>query len=1031
MRNDHSSRALLSLAASTLILAGCATRPNSTLMAGSIDLGREAGGDPCRASRTFDDATLKGAFDAGFVITCRSVTASRSVGTIRSLVDGAGGPEAVEATLSCGPATPVRVGLLQGQARRCYDSFLRSDAVVIAARSADRTIIGSAAPALVAPLERGMLALAGSAVGTQDIIRPGVDIAALAPPPQSTNSATGADFDPQSALLQTIALNRGGQHIEASRIANDALSRLPADAPQSTRAELSLEAALADSNIRFAQTAAEHFARADAIIAAVPDTTSGFLPNKRDTYKALDLINQGQFRPALEMLNRISGPPLGTEQPLEDPAILSALNQATAARGSAQRSVNVPNARELDKLLLRAQANWAKSVALLALGDTAGADVALQTADHDLQPLRSQQISPIVALWMEARIERQRGRLAARTGNWAVALAAYDRSADALRQSAIATNSGAEPAIAQLLLERAAIMQKQGATGEALRAEYARALDALIDSGLPGGVPPAGLEQYLDLLVSTNGGVADAASEEAFFRAVQAVNKPAIERQMNRIRSILQADPVVGSRLRDRADLERDLTKVRYQLAGLDPAQKDQAAGLESRRAAAQDQLTKLDAELALDPRLKLYDEQPATVGEIRSALRPDEAYFKLTELRGKDYAILITPQDTMIYRIAAPARVLGALAASVRDSIDGRLAEGRLDPFDVAKAYTLFRLIAGPAADRLQQVPALIVDPSGPLERLPIGVLVTDQGSIAKYKAAGNPFDFTSVSFLAARSELSTEVSPRSFLIARALPPSHALKPFIGFAEPQPPPLGGPDVKVGVGDLCYVDSRALRELAATGAPIPAAEVRQAANALGDPNAPVVTQAAFTDKAVENMSDLGDYAILHFATHGLEEGQWGCPKSPPGLVTSFGDANSDGLLSFDEIARLRLDANLVVMSACDTGSGIRSQDIARLSGQEEAGSTLEGLVRAFLTANARAVLATHWEVPVAEGTPELMERFYTSARTQDIGASLETAKRQLMSNPKFSHPLYWGAYFIVGDARKSALARAPVVTASK
>ena len=257
-------------------------------MAGSIDLGRDAGGDPCRASRTFDDATLKGAFDAGFVITCRSVTASRSVGTIRSLVDGAGGPEAVEATLSCGPATPVRVGLLQGQARRCYDLFLRSDAVVIAARSTDRTIIGSAAPALVNPLEQGMLALAGGGVDAQDVIRPEVDVAALAPPPQSTNSATGADFDPQSALLQTIALNRGGQHIEASRIANDALSRLPADAPQSTRAELSLEAALADSNIRFAQTAAEHFARADAIIAAAPDATSGFLrasatPTRRST----------------------------------------------------------------------------------------------------------------------------------------------------------------------------------------------------------------------------------------------------------------------------------------------------------------------------------------------------------------------------------------------------------------------------------------------------------------------------------------------------------------------------------------------------------------------------------------------------------------------------------------------------------------------------------------------------------------------------------------------------------------------------
>ena len=550
-----------------------------------------------------------------------------------------------------------------------------------------------------------MLALAGGAVDAQAVIRPGVDIAALAPPPPSTSSATGADFDPQSALLQTIALNRGGQHIEASRIANDALSRLPADAPPATRAELSLEAALADSNIRFAQTAAEHFARADAIMAAAPDATSGFLTSKRDTYKALDLINQGQFRPALEMLNRIAGPPLGTEQPLEDPAILSALNQPTVARGSAQRSVNVPNARELDKLLLRAQANWAKSVALLALDDTAGADAALQTADHDLQPLRSQQISPIVALWMEARIERQRGRLAARTGNWAVALAAYDRSANALRQSALATNSGAEPAVAQLLLERAAILQREGTSGAPLRAEYSRALDALVDSGMPGGVPPAGLEQYLDLLVSTNTGAADAATEEDFFRAMQAVNKPAIERQMNRIRSILQADPTVGSKLRDRADLERGLTGIRYQLAELDPAQQGQAGDLERRRADAQDQLTRLNAELASDTRLKLYDEQVATVREVRSALRPDEAYLKLTELRGRDYAILITPNDTLIYRIDAPAPALAALAGRVRDSIDGQIAGGRLVPFDVAAAYTLYRLISGPAADKLQQV--------------------------------------------------------------------------------------------------------------------------------------------------------------------------------------------------------------------------------------------------------------------------------------------------------------------------------------
>lgn len=1028
------TRALLCVAVSAFALAGCTERPNPALMAGSFDLGRAAEGDPCLARRSYDDATLKGKFDASFVITCRSVTASRSVGTIRSIVQGPGAMDAVEATLSCGPAAPVRVGPLEGLARRCYDNFLHSDAVVISARSGDRTVIGSAAPALVQPLERGMLSLAGSPVGAKDAVRPGVEVAALAPPPRAASTASTADFDPQSALLQTIALNRGGQHIEASRVANDALSRLPEDAPASTRAELALEAALADSNILFTQTAQEHFARADAILAASPDASSGFLADKRDTYKALDLINQGQFREALQLLNRISGAPAGKDQPLEDPAVIGALNQSAVPRTSAERAVNVPNARELDKLLLRAQANWAKSVALLALGDATGATTAIQTAEHDLEPLRSGDVNPAVALWMQARIDRQEGRLAARASNWPVALAAYDSAADALRQSAIATNSGAEPAIAQLLLERAAIVQHEGTSGEPLRAQYARAVDALIDSGMPGGVPPAGLDQYLDLLVTTNSGAADSASEEDFFRAVQAVNKPAIERQMDRIRSILQADPAVGAKLRDRTDLERELTKVRYQIAELTPEQKDQAADLDRRRAAAQDQLTRLDTELAANPRLKLYDEQPATVKEVRAALRPDEAYFKLTELRGKDYAILITPQNTLIYRVQAPARALDALAARVRNSIDGQLGEGRLEPFDVAAAYTLYRLIAGPAADKLQHVSALIVDPSGPLERLPIGVLVTDQDSIGKYKAAAakDPYDFTGVSFLAARTEISTEVSPRSFLIARALPPSHARKPFIGFAEPAPPAtLAGTNGKVDVGDLCYVDSAALRALAASAPPIPAAEVHVAANALGDPNAPIVTQAAFTDTAVEKMDDLSDYAILHFATHGLEEGQWGCPKSPPALVTSFGDANSDGLLSIDEIAALRLDANLVVLSACDTGAGIRNQEVARLSGQEEAGSTLEGLVRAFLTANARAVLATHWQVPVDEGTPELMEDFYTSARTEDIGAALQTAQRQLMVQPKYSHPFFWGAYFIVGDARKAALATAPVVTASK
>ena len=415
--------------------------------------------------------------------------------------------------------------------------------------------------------------------------------------------------------------------------------------------------------------------------------------------------------------------------------------------------MNVPNARELDNLLLRAQANWAKSVALLALGDTAGADAALQTADHDLQPLRSQQISPIVALWMEARIERQRGRLAARTGNWAVALAAYDRSADALRQSAhrdqFRGRAGGCAASAGTCRDLAAARRDRA---KPLRAEYARALDALIDSGMPGGVPPAGLEQYLDLLVEHQHGVLPTrASEEDFFRAMQAVNKPAIERQMNRIRSILQADPVVGSRLRDRADLERELTRLRYQLAELDPAQQGQAADLERRRAAA-----RISSPVSTPNSLRTRASSstmssPRRCAKCRSALRPDEAYFKLTELRGKDYAILITPNDTMIYRIDAPPRRSPhwRRACAIRSTVNRRGPTGA-----VRRRRGLYAVPADRGSRGGQASAGLR---AGGRSRRAAGAAAHRRsrhrpGQRRKYKAAAasDKFDFSSVSFLA-----------------------------------------------------------------------------------------------------------------------------------------------------------------------------------------------------------------------------------------------------------------------------------------
>jgi CHAT domain-containing protein len=118
----------------------------------------------------------------------------------------------------------------------------------------------------------------------------------------------------------------------------------------------------------------------------------------------------------------------------------------------------------------------------------------------------------------------------------------------------------------------------------------------------------------------------------------------------------------------------------------------------------------------------------------------------------------------------------------------------------------------------------------------------------------------------------------------------------------------------------------------------------------------------------------------------------------------------------------------VVLSACDTASGVSSAE-ARASGQEESGATLEGLVRAFLAANTRAVLTTYWPISDEGESEALIEGFYRAGRTADIATALRTAQTGLITQPAFSHPIFWGAFFVVGDASKTMLSGTAVAVA--
>lgn len=1037
-------RAATAAALLALVVSGCATmhvpeRPDT------VSLGHSAAGEPCVATRNWRDPAVPDAFARSYAITCQGVAASRPLGAIRIVPSAAEALAPLDAVFTCGVAREVTVAGRRAQVRRCFDRTLSTATIRLDVAIGTERLVADATPALLAELEEAVAILTGARPVDADAGRTvvaGLDAGALPPGPPGLESETlpvAADpaavagiagvYDPTAALAEGINRNHKGLHVEASRILNDALSRLPESGPESkdaaVRVELLLEAGLADSNIRFGEAATDHFAQADRLMAQSPGLRTPFLLRKRDSYLALDAVNRHQFREALTLLDGLARAPTPVDQPLKDPATLRLLNQPRARPGTAASSISLPDAADLTRLVIDAQVNWARSVALASLNDPDGAMAAIIAAADAYRPLGSERIDQAEVLWLGARIERQRGRLLARRGQVGPAIASFDRAVDDLQRSAASSAStGGEASVAGAQLERASLRARSGVSHREVRVDFGEAVDALIASGNLSLNTAPGMEDYLDLLVDEAGTKALPDTYERFFRAVQATGEPAIARQLNQLQTVVGADPELGGLLRERANLERDITRYRYALTA--PAEPDQPSGaaLVQARTTAEQRLLAVDARLARDPRYRTVDERPATLMDLKRALRPGEAYFKVSETGRRIYGLFVTADRTAIYAIAPDAATRAAvdqLANEVRASIDGRIDEGQLEAFDEARAYALFRVVSGPVSTALASASALVVDPSGPLERLPLGVLVTRYDKDAVRPAE---FDFSQTAFLAAGTTISTALSPRSFLVARALPPSRAAQPFLGLGEHVPArdaSIGADARPVQVGYGCTVSYGRLAALSRQLQPISSAELRIAADAIGAPRAPMMTDATFSDTGVEARDDLAQYQVLHFATHGLQEGQWGCSKSPPALVTSFGGNGSDGLLSFSEIAALRLDANLVVLSACDTASGVKGESLARLSGQEEAGSTLEGLVRAFLTANARAVLATYWQVSAERDNREFIRTFYASARTKPIGVALQDAQRDLMRQPVYSHPFYWAPYFVVGDSTKPML----------
>jgi tetratricopeptide (TPR) repeat protein len=370
-----------------------------------------------------------------------------------------------------------------------------------------------------------------------------------------------------------------------------------------------------------------------------------------------------------------------------------------------------------------------------------------------------------------------------------------------------------------------------------------------------------------------------------------------------------------------------------------------------------------------------LREPRPAPLAELTGALDERSALLVYWLGSGASHRWLVR-RDGVDHRALAPRAEIESAARRAYAELSRPPASAGADPFPGADApaalATLSALLfAGLGPGTLP--PRLVVVPDGILHFVPFEPLAAGGGELG---------DRVRVAYLPAASLLAD-------------------LPRTGAGRDRPPRLlavGATNPGGATRDA--VRSAALGELGRLGAlPHAAAEARAAAARFGRRSATLLVDHDATEARLRALP-LADFSVLHLAAHG-----WLDPLSAErsGLVLEPGGEADDGVLALREIVALRLDADLVTLSACRSGLG-----------ELVSGEGMVGVTRGFLHAGARAVVASLWAVD-DEATAAFMARFYRALGDRlPVADALARARSELRAEARFRHPYYWAPWIVVG-----------------
>jgi CHAT domain-containing protein/tetratricopeptide (TPR) repeat protein len=460
---------------------------------------------------------------------------------------------------------------------------------------------------------------------------------------------------------------------------------------------------------------------------------------------------------------------------------------------------------------------------------------------------------------------------------------------------------------------------------------------------------------------------------------------------------------------------------------------------------------------------------QPLTIAATQALLRPDEALVQFLgvpswgQQHEETFAWVVSNTGFRWIRIDLGPDALAKRVQALRCGLDydgawrtGSLcsdllkvaytdvdnAIGKPLPFDLARANELYKALFGQIEDLIKDKQLLIVA-SGPLTQLPFQVLVTEP---PKTPLPDSVAGYRDVAWLARQHAITVLPSVASLQALRAFAKvSHASEAYIGFGDPLlegdskddtataklarekrcEPTLhqrvasiaalrsGTSPIGQSAGGLADVDD--IRRWP----PLPetADELCDVAQDLGvDPATHVYLGAKSTEAEVKRLSadgTLEKYRIVHFATHGVLAGQLS-GASDPGLILTpprTASETDDGYLTASEITGLKLDADWVILSACNTAAG-----------GEEGADALSGLARAFFYAGARSLLVSNWSV-YSDATVKLITKAISELKSDGKIGRAEALRRSMVAlitdgQTDEAHPAFWAPFVLVGEGAR-------------